>query len=64
MKTPSEILTFVGADRARERLDVSQDRIRIAMTQEVLPSSWYAVLEDLAGRPLPRECFSFKGMTE
>jgi hypothetical protein len=61
MKTPSDILDFVGLDRAQEVLKVGKDRIRTARDADKLPASWYNALETLAGRPLPREAFTFKG---
>jgi hypothetical protein len=61
MKTPSEILNFVGVDAARNALGVGADRMRIAQKADKLPASWYDTLERLAGRPLPRDVFTFKG---
>jgi len=62
MKTPAEILDFVGHDRAQAILGVGSDRIRLARAASHLPASWYHAMEKLAGRPLPRESFTFKGM--
>ena len=64
MKTPEQILKFIGHDRVKDAIGVSADRVRVAATQDVLPASWLHALEQLAGRPLPREAFSFKGMSK
>ena len=61
MKTPSEILEFVGMDRAQVALGVGRKRIHQARDSDKLPASWLHTLENLAGRPLPREAFNFKG---
>lgn len=61
MKTPHEILTFVDPERARIALGVGPSRMRKAMRDDRLPASWLDTLERLAGRPLPREAFYFKG---
>ena len=63
MKTPHEILHYVGLREAADRLGVTLDRIQRASRSDAppLPASWYDALENMAGRPLPRECFTFKG---
>ena len=61
MKTASDIIDFVGPDRAMAALGVQRDAIRKARASGELPASWYDAMEKLAGRPLPREAFSFKG---
>ena len=61
MKTPREILDFIGRDVVQDEIGVSADRVRVAATQDKLPASWLNALERLARRPLPREAFNFKG---
>jgi hypothetical protein len=61
MKTPSEIIDYIGPDTVRDAIGVDEKRIRQARLGPKLPASWYDTLERLAGRPLPREVFSFKG---
>ena len=61
MKTPAQIIDYIGHDRVRVALAVGADRIRLARVADKLPASWYDCLEHLAGRPLDRGVFSFKG---
>ncbi|MFP4239815.1 MAG: hypothetical protein ACLFRZ_10990 [Rhodosalinus sp.] len=61
MKTPGDILDFVGHEAAARRLGVSLDRVRrAAKSDRKLPALWLDGLEHLARRPLPRELFYFK----
>jgi hypothetical protein len=64
MNTASEIIDFVGQDAIMAELKVQADAVRKARTSGVLPASWYDAMERLAGRPLPRSVFSFKGAKE
>jgi len=64
MEKASDIIDFVGKDAAAVALGISQDAIRVRLAQGKLPASWYHALERLAGRPLPRSAFSFKGAAE
>ena len=50
MKTASDIITFLGGRQAVADLVGGK-----------LPAAWYNMLENRAGRPLPRDCFTFKG---
>lgn len=61
MKTPREILEFVGYSAAAERLGVSYTRVDRAAREDKLPAVWYHTLENMAGRPLPRDAFHWKG---
>jgi len=61
MNTPRTILAYVGHEAASQALGVSMKRLDNAQYQTALPASWYDTLERLAGRPLPREAFAFKG---
>lgn len=61
MKTPREILQYVGIDAAANALGVSVIRVDRAQRDEKLPASWLDTLERLARRPLDRDAFSFKG---
>ena len=56
-------LLYVGIS-VNAALSVKDDAVRKALKSGVLPASWYNTLEKLAGRPLPRRAFSFKGMQE
>lgn len=62
MKTPREILNFIGHEQAATALGVARLRVERAARQDRLPALWYHTLERLAGRPLPRECFHWKGV--
>ena len=62
MKTASEIIAFIGRDVVKQRLGVEDRRIQQAARDNAMPASWYHALEEMAGRPLPRDIFSFKGM--
>jgi hypothetical protein len=64
MKTAPEIIDFIGQDRIMAALGVKDDAVRKAKASGVLPASWYHTLEVLAGRPLERQAFSFKGTVE
>lgn len=64
MKTPSDIIDLIGADRVKAAVGVEDRRIRQARLDDTLPASWYDALERLAGRDLPRSLFSFKGLDE
>ena len=64
MNTASEIIDFVGAERIKEALSVKDDAVRKARTAGIMPASWYDAVERLAGRPLPRSLFTFKGAPE
>ena len=61
MKTITEIMDYVGDDVIMAALGVGPDSIRKARRSESLPASWYAAMERMTGRPLPRELFNFKG---
>jgi hypothetical protein len=64
MKTPSEIIEFVGGgDKVAAALGVGTDAVRMAVKKPQLPSAWLDTLEALARRPLPRELFAFKRAT-
>lgn len=64
MQTAQQLLEEIGVDRVKDRLQVGGDAVRKACAAGVLPCAWYAVLVDLAGRPLPTSLFSFKGQPE
>ena len=61
MKTPREILQFVGVTEAAKALGVSVIRVDRAQRDEKLPAAWLDTLERLANRPLDRGAFAFKG---
>lgn len=64
MKTASAIIDFVTQAAACEAIGVQPDAVRKAVSAGKLPASWYHTLERLAGRPLPRDVFTFKGQAK
>lgn len=60
MKTPADIVKFIGRDALASAVGVKQDAIRMALKAGRLPAAWYVACETLAGRPLPRDAFSFR----
>lgn len=60
MKTPREILDYVGQDAAATALGVKADSVRRAAKGDKLPAAWLDTLEQLARRPLDRGVFTFK----
>jgi len=60
MKTPQQILDFVGVDAAASALGVTVDRVQRARRDDKLPPAWLDTLERMAGQPLPRSLFAFK----
>jgi hypothetical protein len=62
MKTASDIITFLGGRQAvADLVSVKLNAVRMAEAGGKLPAAWYNMLENHAGRPLPRDCFTFKG---
>ena len=61
MKTPREILQFVGVTEAAKALGVSVIRVDRAQRDEKLPAAWLDTLERLAKRPLDQRAFASKG---
>ncbi len=61
MKTASDIIAFLGGREAVAAIvNVKANAVRMAETSSKLPAHWYDALERKAGRPLPREAFTFK----
>jgi hypothetical protein len=60
MKTPRDILDYIGRDRCALALGVSPARVERATRDPHLPAAWLDALEKAAGRPLPRDAFAFK----
>ena len=62
METPKDIIDTIGREQVIARLGVDKRRVDRAALQSELPALWYAALEEMAGEPLDRSLFSFKGM--
>ena len=62
MKTPSEIVNHFGRQRVALAVGVSPKAVTNTVCNGKLPASWYMALCALAGRKLPAECFTFKGV--
>ncbi len=61
MKTAADIIDYIGHESIKAALSVQDDAVRKAKASGKLPASWYDACERLAGRPLPRDAFNFKG---
>ena len=62
MNTPSHIIDLCGGDEAvMAAVGAGRKRILQARNGDKLPSLWFDAMERLAGRPLPRDVFTFKG---
>ena len=62
MKTPSHIIDLCGGDEAvMAAVGTGRKRILQARTGDKLPALWFDAMEKLAGQPLPRDVFTFKG---
>lgn len=64
MNTASEILDAAGRENLEARIGVKVRVIQHHAAKGVLPASWFAVLEDMTGKPLPRHLFTFKGLED
>ena len=61
-KTAKDVIAFIGAEALANEVGVS----RKTMTSYQrgggqMPAMWYDACERLAGRPMPRDLFYFKG---
>lgn len=59
--TVNDLITYLGEDQVATALGVSRKAVRVAARKGVLAAMWYDELEYMAGCPLPRHFFSFKG---
>jgi hypothetical protein len=62
MKTASDIIDTIGAERVMSAVGVKKRRIDQARQDGRLPASWYHILEEMTGEALPRRLFTFKGI--
>jgi hypothetical protein len=51
-----------GLDAIAKRVGVNKASARVMLSRGLIPSSWFAALEDITGQTLPRHLFSFKGL--
>ena len=61
METASDIIDYIGKDRVQLAFGVTDERLRQVRKENKLPANWYDTCERLAGRPLARTLFAFKG---
>lgn len=61
--TPASIIADIGKDRIASALGVDTVRVSRAQYEAKLPAVWYDAICKLHGADLPRELFTFKGMT-
>ena len=64
MENTADLLAKIGHDKAATALGVAVTRIKRATFEDRLPAAWYDALERLAGEPLPRALFTFKGQKD
>ena len=64
MNTVADILDFIGRPRVMAAWGLSKRRIDEWLQFNTIPSLYYNGLERMAGRPLPRDLFSFKDFSE
>jgi hypothetical protein len=57
----ASIVDYITPERLMAEIGVKPDALRKAKRAGKLPAMWYDACERLAGRPLPRELFYFKG---
>ena len=61
MNTARKILDHIGRDPLKTLLGVQDSAIRKAKAEGVIPAQWFDACERLAGQPLDRRLFTFKG---
>jgi hypothetical protein len=64
MKTVAEVIDYIGQDRVKRAFGVNTRRLNQCRQFNQLSALWYDALERMAGRPLPRDLFSFKDVQE
>jgi hypothetical protein len=64
MESTHDILKYIGRDRVAAAFGLSKRRIDEWLQFNRIPSLYYHGLERMAGRPLPRDLFSFKDVQE
>lgn len=64
MKTLTEILEYIGRDKLMSEVGVKSSAVRMAEKSGKAPAAWYDAMERLAGRPLDRNLFTFKGAAD
>jgi hypothetical protein len=64
MENTQDILRYIGRQRVATAFKLSKRRIDEWLQFNVIPSLYFDGLERMAGRPLPRNLFSFKAPTE
>ncbi len=64
METAHDILDYIGRDRVSAAFGLSKRRIDEWLQFNCIPSLYFHGLERMAGRPLPRNIFSFKDAQE
>jgi hypothetical protein len=63
METKQIIEQSGGVDAVAARVGVKAASIRPMLYKAQLPASWYFALCDMTGQTLPRQLFSFKGLS-
>ena len=63
METPDQIIATLGIAAVAARMHVTEEAVRKALKAGKLPAPWFAALEQMATADLPRDCFTFKGLS-
>jgi len=62
--TKQDIISLAGGlDAIALRVGVNKASARVMVSRGPIPASWFAALEDMTGQQLPRNLFSFKGLS-
>ena len=64
MENTQDILRFIGRQRVAAAFNLSKRRIDEWLQFNLIPALYFDGLERMAGRPLPRNLFTFKTPSE
>jgi hypothetical protein len=62
MKKHTDLIDSLGRDAIATRVGAKPRRVDRVRNEEQIPAQWYAALCDMAGKTLPVEWFTFKGL--
>ena len=60
LNTPEQIIAYIGRAEVCRALGITDSAVRMALKSGVLPGIWLNTLEEIAGRPLPRDAFHWR----
>lgn len=64
MNTVKEIIEAAGRENVMREFAVNLRAVQIAVQKNRAPAAWFAGLERMTGKELPRGLFSFKAAAE